>query len=554
MIKVLLLLLVSFNIFAGEISIKVEPLRPVYKESYEVQMTVELEGDEEPAISFTPINMEILNKREAGTQTRASFINGTASITKSITYVYEVVSNRFGTAFMKDITVESGGQKYTHPTVRITILQQPQEAKSIFVRAEPDKETAFVGESVLVRYYLYSRDDVSITSTDVKKFPKLDRFLKRFHQEQMIPERVRVDDRIYVRRVIYTAQVFAEKSGSYELDPLSLRIGYSTRSSRSGNFGGFSFNMGRSKSSTIGSQIVKIEVKDLPVEGMPKSFTGLVGEHDFKIKINKNKFIVNEPIEIQLEVSGEGAFELFDPPSVLSVPEVEEFDKKADLAIRKDFSAIKKVDYTYLARDKLDLKGHSVEFSYFDPVVMNYKKVVLPIGDITISGTKSKAPIKNNTAGQDPNLAPFSAPITEKKEFDMDPYLKPVNTVLYNAKELGIAFAVGILFLIGIFLKQLKEHFTRETKIDYFKEIYKNGVSYKDLVVVFNAVSNQSDLRSAIGALPLSENAKEYFYNLIDQLNLHYKDGGEGKLKIKKKFFKEIEKIANSKNDIVYKL
>lgn len=554
MIKVLLLLLVSFNIFAGEISIKVEPLRPVYKESYEVQMTVELQGDEEPSISFTPINMEILNRREAGTQTRASFINGKASITKSITYVYEVVSNRFGTAFMKDIIVESGGQKFTHPTVRVTILQQPQEAKSIFVRAEPDKDTAFVGESILVRYYLYSRDDVSITSTDVKKFPKLDRFLKRFHQEQMIPERVRVDDRIYVRRVIYTAQVFAEKSGKYELDPLRLRIGYSTRSSRSGSFGGFSFNMGRSKSSTIGSQIVNIEVKDLPLEGMPKSFTGLVGEHDFKIKINKSKFIVNEPIEIQLEVAGEGAFELFDPPSVLTVPEVEEFDKKADLAIRKDFSAIKKVDYTYLARDRLELKNHSVEFAYFDPVVKNYKKVVLPIGDITISGTRVKPPISKNNPGQDPSLAPFTAPATQKKEFDIDPYLKPVNTVLYNAKEIGIAFFVGLLFLIGVFLKQIKDYFTRETKTDYFKDVYKNGVSYKDLVFVFNEVSSQSDIRSAINALPLSDSAKSYFYNLIDQLNQHYQNGGEGKIKIKKKFFKEVEKIANSKNDVVYKL
>ena len=40
--------------------------------------------------------------------------------------------------------------------------------------------------------------------------------------------------------------------------------------------------------------IVKIEVKDLPVEGMPKSFTGLVGEHDFKIKINKNKIHIQK--------------------------------------------------------------------------------------------------------------------------------------------------------------------------------------------------------------------------------------------------------------------
>ena len=67
---------------------------------------------------------------------------------------------------------------------------------------------AFVGESILVRYYLYNR--VTVNTTDIKKFPKLNKFLKRYHQERMVAEKVRYNGEIYTRRVLYTAQLLLE--------------------------------------------------------------------------------------------------------------------------------------------------------------------------------------------------------------------------------------------------------------------------------------------------------------------------------------------------------
>ena len=549
-LQLLIFLLLSTGVFA-QVKVTVDPLRPVYKEPYEIKFTVQVEGDEEPQISFTPINIEVLAKNQTSSATQVSFVNGKSTMTKSLTYVYEVVSNRFGTAYLKDIVVEAKGKEFTHPTVRISILQQPQASKKIFVKAEPDKDSAFVGESIVIRYYLYARDDMSITSTDVKKFPKLSKFLKRFHQEQMVPERVRLDGRIYVRRVIYTAQVFGEKPGSYEFDPISLKGGYSDRSAR---VGGFSFRMGRSKSTSAISPRVNIDIKPLPAIKMPKNFTGLVGDLDFKIKLNKNKFIINEPIEIELEVSGDAAFELFDPPSVLPFPEVEEFDKKADLVVRKDFSAIKKIEYTYLARGPLDLKNHTVEFSYFDPKQLEFKNVSLKLGDLKISGVGAKPIINKDNPVNQINTPFNNANTAPKKEFNPAPFLKPLNTVLYNSYELGVAFGAIIVFFIIILLRRLGSRLQPGPEKAMFKKAYQKGIDYKDYVKILSWITSTSDLRQEIDSLDVGEKCKEYLKHLLDELNEHYQSGQEGRIKVRKKFFRDLEKLIERKDEILYKL
>ena len=110
------------------------------------------------------------------------------------------------------------------------------------------------------------------------------------------------------------------------IDPISLNITYSDRSSRYQNRFGFGLQLGRTKKRSIRSKQIKLDIQPLPVEGMPKNFTGLVGKHNFQLKTNKTKYLANEPIEFQLVVAGEGALEVFDAPALLNHPLVEEFE------------------------------------------------------------------------------------------------------------------------------------------------------------------------------------------------------------------------------------
>ena len=142
----------------------------------------------------------------------------------------------------------------------------------------------------------------------------------------MIPERVSHEGKLYTRRVLYTAQLYAQSPGVYKIDPITLGVSYNARSRNSLNNFGFGFNLGRLKTKSLRSKVVEVTVKALPIDGVPPSFTGLVGKHEFSLKVNKNKFITNEPIEVSLAVRGEGALELLEAPPILSSPSIEEFE------------------------------------------------------------------------------------------------------------------------------------------------------------------------------------------------------------------------------------
>ena len=59
--------------------------------------------------------------------------------------------------------------------MRIIVLKTARRAKDIMAIAIADKESAFVGESIIVRYYLYNK--IQVNTTDIKRFPKLSKFL-----------------------------------------------------------------------------------------------------------------------------------------------------------------------------------------------------------------------------------------------------------------------------------------------------------------------------------------------------------------------------------------
>ncbi|MAX66451.1 MAG: hypothetical protein CME66_05905, partial [Halobacteriovoraceae bacterium] len=345
------LLILAFFIttaVAAELDININPKKPVFNETFTVEFVIKTDKQNvEPVISFDPLGAEVVSKSDVSTSTQYSYINGRSTIERKMAVTYELIARQPGMAYLRSILVEVGDEKLRHQTLNITILKNPQPSKKIFVRAEVDKKEVYAGESIIARYYLYSRADVPVSSMEIKKFPKLNTFLKRFHQEQISPQRVKYDGKIYIRRIMYTAQLYAQTPGEYEIDPITMRVAYTKNSNSFSGFG-LGFQIGKPMYKTLISPSVEINVLPLPAQGMPQSFTGLVGKHSFELKINKNKFIANEPIELDLTIQGPGALELYEAPHLLDDKNLEEFEKSSDLIVNKDFSGTKKIDYTYL--------------------------------------------------------------------------------------------------------------------------------------------------------------------------------------------------------------
>jgi hypothetical protein len=402
----LLLLLVLFcsSVFGDELKVELNPTKPVAGEPFQAYFRVFTTDGEDPLVNFSPGGLEVVGKSNQGISTRTIYANGKLTVTREVTIVYDIVASKPGTSFLRDITVQIGPKTLRHPSIAVTVLKEPEQLDDVFVMADVPKRTVFLGEGVIVRYYLYSK--VPVSNLDVKKYPKLNNFLKRFLQEPERTERVSVEGQLYMRTQIYAAKLFPEKTGEIKIDSLHLSATYPSSKSND-PFGAFGLSRDF-KTKTMSSETIKLQVKPLP-EPVPSHFSGLVGQHDFQIQVGNPKLIVNEPLEIKLTISGVGALENLEAPELIKNPSLEEFESNGDLKIADADNATKVFDYTYLAKNNLNLPGKDIILSYLDPNSERYVPITLHIPDITIAGGQvrddQKKPLPKENKKEDQSKA-----------------------------------------------------------------------------------------------------------------------------------------------------
>lgn len=551
-IRTLLFLLISMNAFAASsLDIVIEPKEPVSGEPFKVNFNITSSEGDNPVINFEPSSdLEIISRGNSRVSTRTSFINGKMTYQRKVTVSYDLVSNKAGAEFIKNVTVKFGSEVLKKSYVPIRILSTPRKARPVFVRAEVEKDQYFVGESILVRYYLYNKADVAMSATDVKKFPKLDKFLKRYHQETPNPQRVQIRGVPFERRVIYTAQLFGEEPGQYKVDPISLNARYSERANdpfRSFGFGGL--GMGGIKSRTIRSETLKIDVLPLPTAGRPENFTGLVGEHTFRLSYNKSKYLANEPIELQLVTEGEGALELFEAPKILRDDLIEEFETTADLKINQDFTATKTFDYTYLGRGNVKIPAQTLKLSFFDPLTKSYKTKKIELAEFEVVAVgKTISPENRDMPGAnqvETTANPLKTQSSESSEsFLMQPVYKAMSSYVYYAKHLFWIVGIGLFVVVGLVLFKLFQNMQGRS-IGIMEEIKREGLNYRNFYQVFEMISNGETLKEKIQNSPLGPEAKNYFletYLSLSKLFNSEKHNSEDTVRVKPRYFKELNK------------
>ncbi len=509
-----LVILFSFTAFADDLRVELNPPRPVAGEVFQVYFRIFTDSDEEPAVNFSPGNVEVVGKSNQGVSTRTVYSNGRLTVTREQTVVYELVAAKPGTASLRDITVQLGARTLRHPALSMTILAEPKETGDVFVMADVPKKNLYLGEGVLVRYYLYSK--VPVSNLDIKRYPKLDKFLKRFIQEPERTERVSVDGQLYMRSQIYAAKLYPEKSGELRIDPLHLSVTYPT-SSLGDPFGAFGLSRDF-KTKTLSSETVKLQVGPLPAP-VPPHFTGLVGAHEFNLQFGKSRLIVNEPLEIKLTVSGVGALENLEAPELLKHPGLEEFESNGDLKINDANSATKVFDYTFLAKENFSLPGKTVTLSYFDPETQRYVTTELSVPEVVVAGgavAGAKKPVSTEpprsddsteAAGASALIRELSGPITVE-EWQWKKWLSVVNLSL-----LGLAVVLSLGWIVRINPGSLRLR-RSDIPATFRRGRFEFGefVNWLAPVITRTGKSPSVIIREA----PLKDESKRYFIDLLE--------------------------------------
>lgn len=554
-----ILLLTSPLSFAADLSVELKPNEPVAGEVFQMNVTIETAQKSEPYISFDPGKSEVQGRRNIGTSVQTTIINGVVETKRVTRYVYDLLVNDPGRLIIRNINVEIDGQTLEHKRIETNVLRERKQPQKYFLKAETSKGKLYLGEGATVNYYLYFR--VPVLGTEIRDFPKLNNFIKRFHMPPEQVETIEEGGVVYRRKLVYSARVYPEKIGMLEIDPLKIRLQYSTKSNSSSPFSGFGFSSRKSQVRNAQSEPVKIEVLSLPLEGMPKNFTGLVEEHDFNLNMRRERYLVNEPIEVKLEVSGPGALENLSPPVILSSQSLENFDTGSEFEELDKQKAKKTFEYTYLARGPLSFDERTYEFSYFDPKDKEYKSKSVKIPAVTISGGGANSSTLDDAADEPVSRPQDTVPKLTTDLKLMAPYWSSsgVNWVIqaplyYLNLSLICLLTICSAWLGRDFIRKISTHGELE---QYVQNMHRNGISYAPVFNLFDGYrlaigEDKKDFEEIIDELNLSDKEKKYFKSLLTQVEKEsFKDSREVlNLKFNKRYFDNlVSKLQQAINE-----
>lgn len=533
--------------WANEVKIEITPNKPVVGEVFQAKFRIFTDMDEEPVINFSPSNVEVVGKSNQGVATRTIYANGKLTVTREMVYVYDMVSSKTGRATLRDVHVNLGNKVIRHPLVSLDIVKEAETPSEVMIIADVPKTELYLGEGIVVRYYLYSR--VPVTNLDIKTYPSLNKFLKRYLQEPERSERVSVDGIIYTRNLIYATKLFPEKTGELKIDAMQVATTYQEGGSND-PFSGFgNFNSRRLKSRTINSNVVPIIVKPLP-DPVPKHFSGLIGKHDFTLRFDQSRLIVNQPLDVKLTVSGVGALENFEAPSLISNPGLEEFETNGELKISDAESATKSFEYTFLAKSNLTLPARDYKISYFDPDSQKYVVTDLKIPEIVVAGGGAERPPevkddkvkKESPKSETPETPQEFQPVLISNADNFKRFLPRINLVLA-----GLAFIISFGWLV----RGRKFSFSSSKGIPgKFKKGKFDLSEFLRWISPLITSSGQSP-RTILQNSSLSADAKKYFIELLTaEDNRNYSSRKSGaEYKYKANHFKELNNYIESITD-----
>ena len=324
--------------------------------------------------------------------TSIQIINGAQSA--SLSYTYVVQPKGIGNFTIESASIDQSGNTYRTEPIKITVVKGADKPKqqndksqvsekeiseNLYIRAIVDKVKVFKGEQVSVVYKLYTRLSIA-SQMGVNKLPQYQGFWAEeletsgninFTTEIVEGKQFRVG-------VLKKVALFPTQTGTLEVTPFEITVPIQIQKQRSGksiwdDFFGDPFGRSEIYEFNAKSNIVKIQVEPLP-PGQPDSFKGAVGDYSFEAKLNSTTVKSNEPLTLNLNVSGTGNIKLLEMPEINLPNGFEKYEPKLNEQINRTgkVSGSKTGEFLFVPRVVGIREIPPIEFSYFDPGKKKY--------------------------------------------------------------------------------------------------------------------------------------------------------------------------------------
>lgn len=356
--------------------------------------------------------------------TNISLINGKMTQEQIISFIYILSPRKVGDLTIGPCRLEYKGETYQTQPINITVTKesqappprrQPQPQSpfdwdpfapprqqpratgriqdDVHLIAAADRTTVYQGEQVTVSFSLYTRRQISdLKLSDVPSFNGF--WVENLFDAKQLQYRTReYGGRQYDAALLKKVGLFPTQSGELRISPMKI-AGQAIAS------GGFFFQS--AEPFEISSGAITINVKPLPQENKPASFTGGVGRFDVTARLSGDSSVGGEPLSLTVKITGTGNLRLIGPPKLPAITGVRVLNPETKDKISDDGAGLSgSREFTFPLMPQTDGK-HSVpalELGFFDPKTGTYYTRSTPRLEFTARGAVPAAAMAETQSG-----------------------------------------------------------------------------------------------------------------------------------------------------------
>lgn len=329
-----------------------------------------------------------------------SFNGNTGNLKVSQTFTLQPVKT--GKVIIGPAWIQSGSRRIFSNKVSLFIRSGSASSPSntVFLKCEPDKKQASLGEQIILTVRLYHRVDVRLGS---------DRpFAKSFNGfwyhsgpvDQMYKDTVvTINGLKFVGETLYKEFVFPNATGklripSYEYSCAVKQNPFPTGDDLIDDL------MGIEVPVELHSDEVPIEVFPLTDDNRPANFSGDVGKFSLGASIDRTDVKANEPVKLTVTISGKGNISFIQLPAQTFPDGIESFKPTASDSSTVSAEGVegsKTFSITLIPKKEGKYIIPGITFSYYDPKEKKYVTLNTPEFNLNVApGDPAKDVSENN--------------------------------------------------------------------------------------------------------------------------------------------------------------
>jgi hypothetical protein len=387
-----------------------------------------------------------------------SMVNGKTS--SQVSFIYQLQPTQTGDLTIPAISIQAGGHTYqTDPiTVKVTqgaappAAQSPGEApadtaapqtldgQDLYVEAEVDNATPFVGQQITYTFRLYQ--GVQFFNQPQLDWPEFTGFLgydlspnTQYYQD--------VASRQYLVTEVRRA-LFPTAPGQITVDAATLSVP-----------GGF-FDRG----TQLQTNAVAVDVQALPA-GAPADFTNAVGEFALEATVEPAETYVNEPVTLRVRVHGVGNINVLPDPTDISAdafPGWRVYDAQVTTDVSQDGNVIqgeKTFERLLVPKTEGTLTIPAFALTYFDPESGTYQHAETAPLQVNVAAGETEAPGAIIIGGDKQDVVVLGSDIRHIKP--APPALVAGHPSLLNNPLYWMGWGLPLLTVVGTWLWQRRQ-------------------------------------------------------------------------------------------------